>query len=899
MRGMFLNTRSLTQTKFMEIRDKIKTLDFFAVCETWFHKNTPFHLYNVDGFDLFNNYRTKNKGGGTSIWIKESYHAKQLNYTIQAEGSNYEQIVIKCGQFILVAFYRPPSSSIDTVLSCWDVLMMRECSTNAIPVFIGDLNMNPQHDALYTQLLSRNLRNYQLCSTRYSNLLDVCISFDFDKHDGVMNDVSVSSHAVFELDVSDHLPIEVCLKCKPRMKNLKPQKTPHYVCYRNWKNFNPTTYTEQLTSMYWESYEEALQVDHLSEACKIFTSNLHGALNVVAPVEVRVSKYDNYLPAEIRRWMGERNRLLKLTYRYPNNEALRTDLKRIRNLVISLRREFDKKTVSKKIEKCERDSSRLWSLFKDLLGKKTKRSENEVSAKELNNFFASPKSWCDPSPRPLILNTGEEKLSLRLLSREDVIRAIKRLKTNKAAGLDGITNKMLKYSMIFIASKLLSLFNSMILKGEFMDEWKEAKIKAIYKNSGDPKMPDNYRPISLLSCISKLFERCVHPQIYDTLEPFLPNCQHAFRKKYSIETAVAEICEVILTNMDNDKLTYIVQLDVKKAYDSVNPFILLQNIINRVNPSDELIKLLQGYLLNRRVRTIGADGISESKECPMGLPQGGVLPPILFSFLFSSISEIDTNGKMIIFADDVQMLYECDVSSEANIERIVEVDMKKITDYLRGSVQMMINSSKTVISRYGRKQTIERSNITDIMINGERIEVRKGARNLGLYLDSSLTFKPHFDDVARSCTRLLYHMKAVKQYVDVKSMSVLVNAYVVPKIRLFLPITETASEKHLKVLQRVANHSIRVIHNLRKFDRLNAHRNLYCWGDIMRFKSMCFTIMAKKMEVGILSENLNGLLIKTSHNRTRRQMYTCQTFRTNHGHRTIKYRATNFLNDSN
>ena len=531
------------------------------------------------------------------------------------------------------------------------------------------------------------------------------------------------------------------------------------------------------------------------------------------------------------------------------------------------------------------------------MGKKVKECENGVSAEELNTFFATPKPWCDPSKKSLIMNTGEDKLSLRPLSRNDIITAIRKLKTNKASGLDGVTNKMLKYSMSFTASKLLPLFNSMILRGVFIDDWKEARVKAIFKNTGDIRMPDCYRPISLLSCTSKLFERCIHPQIYNALEPFLPDCQHAFRKRYSITTAVAQICENIFVNMENNKLTYIVQLDIKKAYDSVNPFILLQNIINRVNPDNELIKLLEGYLLDRRIRTNGVDGMSKPKECSVGLPQGGVLPPILFSFLFSSVSEVETRGRMIIFADDVQLLYEADESNETTIERIIGEDMVKITGYLRDVMQMRINNSKTVISRYGRKQAIERLTNTALTICDERIEIRKGARNLGLYLDSSLTFRPHFDNIAQSCTRLLYHMKAVRQYMDAKVMTMLVNAYVVPKLSLFLPITGTASEKDLKVLQRISNHSIRVIHNLRKFDRLNEYKVLYSWGDISKLKVRDLRIMAKKMESGMLSDNLNNMLVRTSHNRTRRQLYDCETFRTIYGQKTIKFRATQFLNN--
>ncbi|KHN83023.1 hypothetical protein Tcan_00585, partial [Toxocara canis] len=139
-------------------------------------------------------------------------------------------------------------------------------------------------------------------------------------------------------------------------------------------------------------------------------------------------------------------------------------------------------------------------------------------------------------------------------------------------------------------------------------------------------------------------------------------------------------------------------------------------------------------------------------------------------------------------------------------------------------------------------------------------------------------------------------MDAIRQYMNTRCITILINAYVIPKIRLFLPITATATRKDLKTLQRVANHSIRVIHNLKKFEQTGEHKARYNWGDISTISSMDFKEMVEKMQNGQLSENLNNLLTKTIHNRTRREMYTCETFRTNYGLKTIRYRATAFLN---
>ncbi|KHN80235.1 hypothetical protein Tcan_00728, partial [Toxocara canis] len=95
------------------------------------------------------------------------------------------------------------------------------------------------------------------------------------------------------------------------------------------------------------------------------------------------------------------------------------------------------------------------------------------------------------------------------------------------------------------------------------------------------------------------------------------------------------------------------------------------------------------------------------------------------------------------------------------------------------------------------------------------------------------------------------------------------NAYVIPKIRLFLPITATATKKDLKVLQRVAKHSIGVIHNLKKLEKIIEHKAHYSSGDISKVSSTEFKVVDGKMQNGQLSENLNNVLTKITHNRTR------------------------------
>ena len=136
------------------------------------------------------------------------------------------------------------------------------------------------------------------------------------------------------------------------------------------------------------------------------------------------------------------------------------------------------------------------------------------------------------------------------------------------------------------------LFNRIITTGIIPTGWKKGKIVAIYKGAGKVNDPSSYRPITLLSCISKYFELCIYDQIYPLVNAILPDFQHGFRRNHSITTAHFEISDFIYTAFDNQKIAYLVQLDIAKAYDTVNPRLLLQKLIYELNPDSTMITLL-------------------------------------------------------------------------------------------------------------------------------------------------------------------------------------------------------------------------------------------------------------------------------------------------------------------
>ena len=181
-----------------------------------------------------------------------------------------------------------------------------------------------------------------------------------------------------------------------------------------------------------------------------------------------------------------------------------------------------------------------------------------------------------------------------------MLSTLKSLNVSKSTGIDNLPAKILKLSADLIVPSLTYIFNLSLKCGEFVDEWKKARVTPIYK-PGDKTKCENYRPISILPIVSKVFEKEVFRQVYSYLTDhcLLSKYQSGFRPKHSTLSALIQICDDLLNNMDQGKISCIVFLDIRKAFDSINHDILLQKMNDKFVFSCNELKWFKSYLNNR------------------------------------------------------------------------------------------------------------------------------------------------------------------------------------------------------------------------------------------------------------------------------------------------------------
>ena len=297
------------------------------------------------------------------------------------------------------------------------------------------------------------------------------------------------------------------------------------------------------------------------------------------------------------------------------------------------------------------NSKQLWSTIKSVSGSKRNTNLSTISfnniqhvdvkkcALQLCRQFIEHPSSQNRTKRAVIRRSKNLKRDLQPLSftSSEVEAIISKSKPSKALGPDGISMLMLKklgaIGLGFL-TKVLELSMSQLV---IPDIWKVARIIPILKPDKSATNGESYRPISLLSPVAKVLESLLLPSLkqHFVLAPH----QHGFRESYSTTTALQEITSKIANGLNQRRppeRTIVAALDLSKAFDTVDHSELISDITNSTLPCD-IKRWLANYLNGRQAFVEFRGQKSKYRKIKMGVPQGGVLSPILFNMYLAKL----------------------------------------------------------------------------------------------------------------------------------------------------------------------------------------------------------------------------------------------------------------------
>ena len=436
------------------------------------------------------------------------------------------------------------------------------------------------------------------------------------------------------------------------------------------------------------------------------------------------------------------------------------------NLNTALKDEFDDKMTSL-ISKLEPLGKGKHSLWKNCKGIKTPsqcdkplrnfngtwaRSDSEkaeVFAHHLQGVFQPNPDQNGFLPPPIT----SIPLNCRLtFSFRTFYKEIRSLNMKKSPGEDRVSPKMIAELPLVAMKLLLYIFNGMLRLGYFPQTWKVSKIKMIAKQGKDPYQPTSYRPISLLSVTSKLFEKLMLKVFISPImksRNILPDHQFGFRECHSTIEQVNRITNEVRRAFEEKQYCSAIFLDVAQAFDKVWHTGLIFKL-KQIFP-EPIFNILNSYLCNRKFKIVQNEYLSGEYKINAGVPQGSVFGPTLY-LIYTADLPTDNNVLTSTFADDTAILSRHRDPARASF--ILNSHLNKLQRWL-ANWRIVVNESKSTHITF----TLCQKTCPIVFLNGTPIPQTTTVKYLGIHLDRRLTWLNHI-----KCKKQQLQLKFLELY---------------------------------------------------------------------------------------------------------------------------------------
>ena len=561
--------------------------------------------------------------------------------------------------------------------------------------------------------------------------------------------------------ISDHLPQFTVL-----YNNAPEYKTSSFHVY-DYKNLNEENFISDYKDVE-RSYLNDKEID-INRKFETFLYKLHNLVDKHCPKKKLSKKAlklrsKPWINRHIQKMMRIRDKLFR-QFKLTKSTSDLNAYKKFRNRIVNEIKESKKNYYHQYFDEHKGNMKMLWQGIKNIISLKhgnvetisclkdendTKTSDPAKMAEEFNNYFTTvacgitqkiPRT--PKSPLDYLSNLNLNSFFISPCTASEVSSLIRSLKLGKSSGPNSIPVKLLKILEEPISNDLSVLINESFVSGIFPDNLKIAKVVPIFKK-GLTTLKSNYRPISLLSIFSKIFEKVMHQRMYKFLETYeiLFCMQFGFRTGHSTDHALISLTETIKSSLDKGRVGCGIFIDLQKAFDTVNHDILLKKL-EHYGIRGIALNWFKSYLKNRK-QYVSLNGHSSSfREISCGVPQGSVLGPLLFLIYINDLTNSSKFFSFFLFADDTNIY--CESDDPALLTRKVNRELKKVKLWL-DSNKLALNISKTnyVLFHSPRK---ELANDLNIKIGKQNIQKTKYVKFLGVLMDEHLTWKYHTSEL--------------------------------------------------------------------------------------------------------------------------------------------------------
>lgn len=755
------------QHKIQELYNHMSTNHIHIACLNESHLKPHIKIQSHPNFIIYRKDNTTKKGGGVAIIVHKRIKHKLLPHinTTTIENISVEIISTNNEKITITSIYIPPKPKNSKLHLKRD---LDKLTSNNTSFFIcGDFNArhkswNNYSNNTYGLILSEFVSNNKfllMFPHQFSR-------FPNDKRSKPSTiDLVLTSglHETTEFSCttmsSDHVAISFKVSTRSDFENPLISKLSYNFQLADWELYKHVIQFHTKTSKKIDDLKNPSEVDTLIEN---ITKVMEHAKNRAIP-KTTITRHNLILTDEIkslithknslrRRWQVTRNREVKGLLNYAEKE--------IKQKITQLRND----NWQYKLENIAADNKAVWATYQLI----KKRNNSLPPLKDGDNIILPPadkaelfaKTFANNHVNPLN-NTHEDftqhvhESSLLPLNishqdidycdEEELLAIIKRLKNKKAPGIDGINNRLIKNLPPNAIKYLCLIVNGCLKFQHFPAKWKKAKVIPILKSGKPLDSTESYRPISLLSAMSKLLERVILNRLnrHITERHILPDEQHGFRAGHSTTSQLHTLINNAKEELTEGKSTGLICMDVSKAFDLVWHDGLIYKMRELDFPS-YLTAIIRNFLTDRSFSVSIGNYDSSTYSIPAGVPQGSVISPILYNLYTHDMPSHD-DTSLTLFADDTA--FRASHTHVCNILTALREHSTQISEYME-LWKININREKTQAIFITRRRTREVPKRTFKIFN-KSIKWATEAKYLGVILDKRLTMKDHVSFVLR------------------------------------------------------------------------------------------------------------------------------------------------------
>lgn len=765
----YQNVRGL-RTKAECFFANITLSNYSIVCltETWLCPSVSSSDYFPPCFDVYRHDRDFSSrgrvGGGVLVAVNKQYSSRRREDLERFPESLWVEIECSSRERILIGlFYLPPQTTPDDFQRCLaDIENTINDSQGSNILILGDFNA-PGINWTQFNVLTGNF----YCKQKCNYLLNFTSFLDLRQHNNILNDQGNALDLCFsntdgihvarsELSMvpedSYHPALDVVLSIfDPPVLSPSNGPSPH-TSYK----YSAGDYTGMYHHLSGVDWASILESSDINGQVYLLTTVVQEAMDMYIPLKTsKKSRFPIWFSRELRTLL-KRKDFLHRRFKKSGLPKWEVEFKICRKRckkILNRDRQAHSDSVESDLVK---NPKKFWRYAKSRLGKNIESeivlNQHSDSAKGMSELFADHfasvyinNNNCSSSILPHSDVFGDSLGSV-VVDEECVRLCIKKMKPTLSAGHDGIPAAIVKAYHELLTPILCTIFNNSLTSGIFPDDWKLAVVVPVLKsgNSGDVL---NYRPISLLSSFSKLFEMVIHQFLSFKFRSIVIPNQHGFMSGRSTSTNLVSFMSAASEVVCNRGQLDVFYFDLSKAFDVVNHNILLYKL-SSYGVCGSVYNLLKSYLSDRQAYVRVNNTTSSLYKASSGVPQGSVLGPLLFNIFVNDVSRVILNSSFLQYADDIK-LYKKISTLEDCIA--LQNDAYSFGRWCLDN-DLRLNHSKTKIMTYSRKTH-------DIFFpysyHGELLSRVSELRDLGVVFDSTLRFDTHVIKVVQSALRTL------------------------------------------------------------------------------------------------------------------------------------------------